>query len=200
MGRIKSCAIPAALLLAACGSQEQGSSGAEDAAAGNRMPVAEQAANEDTADSQLQPVDNAARPDQPNMNPDSENMEWSFSREGGTPRLAFGEPQADNVRLTLSCREDGAVLVSFTRPEEFAEGKPDLLSIVSGNARRSMTIETEHGQLGTSVQAAAPLSAAPLEQFRSGQELEVHWGDSTIHVPGAEDGPVRQFFEACASA
>lgn len=189
----------AALLLAACAPDQQ-----ENAAEADAGPVAEPgepAANEVATDGnaadELQPVDNSARPMPPNGMAGGDEMSWNFSRSAAGAKIAYGVPQTDNVRLMLRCPESGEALLSFIRPADIAEDRPDTLSIASGSARRSLTIETQQGPLGTSVLAQAPLSAAPLQQFRSGNELEVRWGDETISVPGAPDGPVRQFFDAC---
>lgn len=172
-------------------------------AAPEPQPSADRAPAEKEASADaLQPVDDPARSDASNGGfngaTDGDGMSWNFSRTARGPRIAYGVPQTDNVRLMLRCPERSRALLSFIRPDEFAEGKPDMLAIASGNSRRSLTIETEQGPLGTSVEAEAPLSAGPLQQFRSGSELEVRWGDETIRVPGSAQGPVRQFFEACS--
>lgn len=202
--RLREFVTAAALLLAACGSDQQettAEAGAADGAADDAVSAEEAAAVEHNAADRLQPVDNAAQTGPANGAPggqasDDSSMEWNFSRAAGQPKLAFGVPQTDNVRLILRCPESGQALLSFLRRTD-AEDRPGTLAIASGGAQRTLNIETEQGPLGTTVRADVPLSAAPLQQFRSGKGLEVRWGEETINVPGAADGPVRQFFDAC---
>ena len=199
--RANSLYAAAALLLAACGSDPQDNTAGAEADAEAVAAANQPSANEDSAETmppdELQPVDNAARPT-PGGGSASDEMAWNFSNTAAGPKIAYGVPQTDNVRLMLRCPESGQALLSFIRPADIAEGRPDTLSIASGNARRSVTIETEQGPLGTTVKAQAPLSSGPLQQFRSGSGLEVRWGEETISVPAASEAPVRRFFEACA--
>lgn len=193
----------AALGVAACGgAEENGSTEATEAQHRVGSGNAAEAPLGNAAGNQVQPVDDPSRPPAPNGGADdsAENpdMAWSFSRAGPGSKLAYGVPQTDNVRLMLRCPESGAVLLSFLRPSEQVQDRPGTLVLASGNAQRTLTIETQQGPLGTSVEADLPLSSGPLQQFRSGEELEVRWGDSTIRAPADSDRPVRQFFEACS--
>lgn len=196
--RLMILASAAALAVAACGTDEQ----QNDAQA----PAAEPAAGERAAAGndveQVQPVDDPAKADPADGSSAAASgaetgMAWVFSRAAGRPKLAYGVPQTDNVRLMLRCPEPGEALISFIRPDEVAEDKPGTLTIASANAQRTLTVQTQRGPLGVSVEAEAPTSAAPLQQFRTGQNLQVRWGEETVRVPGEEGDPVRQFFEAC---
>lgn len=192
--------VTGAFWLAACDTDRQENAAqtqANSVATPNEVSPDDAEADAATAD-ELQPVDNSARPTPPNGGAASGDMAWTFSRGAAGPRMAYGVPQTDNVRLMLRCPETGLALLSFILPPGMAENLPDTLSIISGSARRSLTIETQQGPLGTSVEAHAPLSAAPLQQFRSGNEMEVRWGDEIIELPAAPEGPVRQFFEGCS--
>lgn len=181
------------LLLAACGQETP------DGAADRAAPVANQPrSSEGAADEALQPVDNQARPAASGEGGEAE-MAWTFTSTGEGPKIAYGEPQTDNVRLMLRCPDSGEALLSFIRPAEEVEDRPDTLVIASAGSSRSLTIEMNQGQLGTSVEAQAPLKSGALQQFHSGNELELRWGEETFRVPGAVDGPVRQFFETCGA-
>jgi hypothetical protein len=197
-----SIAAVAAVTLFGCGSaDETGSTEATEAQHQVGSGNAAEAAQGNASGNQVQPVDDSSRPTAPNGGiADSAadaDMSWAFSRAGPEPKLAYGVPQTDNVRLMLRCPAAGEVLLSFLRPNQEVQNRPGTLVLASGNAQRTLTIETQQGPLGTSVEAELPLSSGPLQEFRSGEELEVRWGDSTIAVPGDSDRPVRQFFEAC---
>lgn len=128
---------------------------------------------------------------------DGDAMRWSFHRTAAGPRLTFGEPQTDNVRLMLRCG-DGQVSVHFMRPADMVERRPGQLTIASGGMQWRAEISSEESQLGgMSIRASAPLSSAPITAFRSGQSLEVRWGPETIALPGQQGGAVQQFFNSC---
>lgn len=189
------------LALAACGSAEENGSGEAEVA--QHESGTENGAAGEADLNQVQPVDDPSRPTPAGGGADGQSagnseMSWSFSRTGPGPKLAYGVPQTDNVRLMLRCPETGEALLSFLRSDQQAQNRPGTLIVAAGNAQRTLTIETQQGPLGTTVEAEIPVSSGPLEEFRSGKEMEVRWGDTEIRVPGASNGPVRQFFETCS--
>lgn len=125
----------------------------------------------------------------------SDEMAWNFSRTAAGPKLVYGEPQTDNVRLLLRCAGN-QVSLNFMRPADVVATRPERLVIASAGEQRTTNVSTEDTQLGPiSVSATAPIASAPISAFRSGNPLEVRWGDETIRVPGTNQA--EQFFAAC---
>lgn len=124
-------------------------------------------------------------------------MRWNFARTARGPKLTYGEPATDNVRLTLRCDGSERVELSFMRPSSAADGNSMTLS--SGGAERQLKATVEETQLGPAlVSAVAPISSQPIQSFRSGSGLQVRWRGETISVPPAgEQG--RQLLDACGA-
>lgn len=185
----------AALALGACGTDapmNDNAASAEDTAASSQNPQA------NTANG-IQPVDNAVASAPENGAADSEDgdgaMAWRFNRTAAGPKLAYGEPRTDNVRLNLRC-DGGQVTLHFMRPAEVVGRRPDKLTVASGGTQWRTDVSAEESQLGgMSISATAPASSAPMTAFASGRPLEVRWGDETIRVPGTDKA--RQFLSAC---
>lgn len=134
--------------------------------------------------------------------PFPDEMRWTFSRSVRGPKLAYGEPATDNVRLMLRC-EGGEAILSFMRSEQAVRGRPDEIVLVGGGERWSIPVETQASQLGgVTVEARAPLSAPPLRRLRAGEPLELRWGPETISLPAgaARQDQVERFFEACQAS
>lgn len=143
------------------------------------------------------PGDRAAAP----PHADNDGMRWNFSRTAAGPRLAYGEPATDDVRLMLRCPPGGdTVLLTFHRPRELAEAQPGEIVIEAGGEVHRSTIDVRESQLGGStIEAQAPVSAGPFRRMRAGLPLTLHWGDRAVSVPagGARQDQVNAFFEAC---
>lgn len=124
-----------------------------------------------------------------------DEMRWLFARTAAGPKLSYGEPQTDNVRLLLRCSGD-ELSVNFIRPADVVSSRPDQLTIASGGMQWTANVSAEESQIGgMSISATAPLSSAPITAFASGRPLEVRWGEETIRVPGTDQA--RQFLSAC---
>lgn len=193
-------AAAALMLLAACAPEDTETTSAEveEVSAAGLDEDKGAGEHKEPSPNALQPVDNSARAVPPPPDADDEaEMRWTFSRSADRPSLAFGEPRTDNVRLMIRCGRNEEAHLSFIRPAEIVAERPHMMTIASGGATRSLTLETRPGQLGTTVEVQAPLAAAPLQQFRSGRDLRLRWGDEEIRVPGGSDGPVEEFFAAC---
>lgn len=122
-------------------------------------------------------------------------MTWAFSRSAAGPKLTYGEPNTDNIRLMLRCEGD-RVSLNFIRPSDVATRRPDRLTVASGAAQREVRVSAEETELGgTSISASVPASAEPIRAFQSGRPLEVRWGQETIRVPGTDKA--KQFLSAC---
>lgn len=132
-----------------------------------------------------------------------DGMQWNFSRSVRGPKLAFGEPATDNVRLMLRCAGEDMVRISSLRPRAAPGGRADRVTVDSDGATYRAEARAEESPLGgTMVEADLPVSAAPLERMRGGAGLTLHWGDQRIETPpaGERQGQVNAFFAACRGA
>ncbi|HUG46227.1 MAG TPA: hypothetical protein VMK31_06930 [Sphingomicrobium sp.] len=148
------------------------------------------------------PADSAdtAAADANGLTPDGaaeEGMEWSFARDSVGPKLAYGAPDSDNVKLMLRCTGGESLRVSFTRPEG-AEGG-ELLLRSGGEERRVDAIAEASQPGGVIIEATVPMSARPLQNFRTGSTLDVLWQGEVISVPAAVE-EARQLFAACRAS
>jgi hypothetical protein len=126
-----------------------------------------------------------------------QGMEWGYASEAAGPRLTYGEPNTDNVRLILRCAEAGTVRLSLPRPEGTESGE---FVLRSEGAERRVFATAEPTELGpVNVQATVPVDARPLQSFRTGSPLDVMWQGEVISIPGPGE-EARQFFEACRAS
>ena len=139
--------------------------------------------------------------DRTDPQPIGDAMRWNFSRTAAGPKLAYGEPATDNVRLMMRCPPGGdSVILSFQRPEQAMEAQPADLTVEAGAEAYRAPADISDSQIGgMAVSAQAPATAAPLARFRAGSPLTVHWGDVVVSVPaGAEhQAAIAGFFDAC---
>ena len=120
------------------------------------------------------------------------DMAWNFSTTARGPKLAYGEPQTDNVRLTLRCAGGDRIELSFMRS---AVGGGQM-TVRSGGASETVSASAEETQLGGHlVTAELPASAAPLQRFRGGNALAVEFGGESRTVPTS--GEADRLFGAC---
>ena len=179
--------IPTALLLlAACGDQAARDDASPAQPDGNTQAVTSPAVSEDLVD----------RGDGQAGRADEVGMSWIFSDSAGGPKLAYGIPQTDNLRLMLRCAEAGNVRFVFMRP---ASASPiTRVTISSGGASSEVEAQSDASQLGgISVETELPVDSGPLIQFRSGHRINVSWTGGEISVPEAGQQADR-LFEACA--
>ena len=179
----------AALLLAGCsGAPEDAPSTnvAAPASEGTEVPAGGEPANPASGE------EATARP------PLDDGMRWHFSRSVEGPKLAFGEPATDNVRLMLRCPSGGgSVVLSFTRPADIVAARPIEATLASGGSEARLDVDSRESALGGRlVEATIALDSAPIRRFRDRSALTLRWGEERIAVPAAgADG--RRFFEAC---
>jgi hypothetical protein len=142
----------------------------------------------------LTPVDTATE----EMNGVGEQgMEWSYTSEAPGPKLTYGEPNTDNVRLMLRCAEAGTVGLMLPRPEGTESGE---FILRSEGAERRVFATAAVTELGpVNVEATVPVDARPLQSFRTGSPLDIIWQGEEISVPSAGE-EARQFFEACRAS
>ncbi|QIG79021.1 hypothetical protein [Stakelama tenebrarum] len=137
----------------------------------------------------------------PQASPDPESepeMAWRYSR--GEPRLVYGEPATDNLRLAMRCPvNDDNVVLSFMRPSDVVERRPDVLTVSAGRETGQYEIMTNETQLGVSIEVVLPKDDGPLRAFREGDPLEIWWGKESFEVPFDEEAAPRiaRFFDAC---
>ncbi len=84
-------------------------------------------------------------------------MRWNFTETSG-PKLAYGKPATDKVRLVLRCDGSGEIAFSFLRPETVKIGKT--LTVQSDGASESVKPTATPSQLsGVSVSARLSMQA-----------------------------------------
>ncbi len=131
---------------------------------------------------------------QPEIEGGDDRMSWKFSTAAG-PKLTYGEPATDNVRLMMRCAGADRVILSFL--QSAAPDNASRMTVRSHGASQTIATNIEATQLeGVSVSAELSASAAPLEQFREGNPLRVEWASEMLTVPpaGAE---AERFLGAC---
>lgn len=120
------------------------------------------------------------------------DMAWNFNTTARGPKLAYGVPQTDNVRLTLRCAGSDRIELSFMRGEAGGEQ----MTVRSGGASESVSATAQETQLGGYVVAAElPANAAPLERFRAGNPLTVEYAGESRAVPPS--GEADRLFNSC---
>lgn len=181
--------LTAALLLAGC------SGAPEDAPSTNAAAPASDGTEAPTGG---EPANAASGEEATAQPPLDDGMRWHFSRSVEGPKLAFGEPATDNVRLMLRCPPGGdGVVLSFTRPADIVAARPGEATLASGGSEARLDIDSRESALGGRlVEATVGLDSAPVRRFRDGSALTLRWGEERIVVPaGGTEG--RRFFEAC---
>lgn len=190
---IKNMTIAAAMLLAACSSS--GGNGQDGADADFDMSGAP--GEDSVEDNALQPVDEGEAAS-PGEGPDSviaESMEWQFEDGPAGPRLSYGEPESDYVRLAVSCEGDMARL-HFMRPARVVRDRPDALIVESGGMQWKAAISARASELaGMDIEASIPLSAEAMTAFGAGNPIELRWSGEIIRVPPTDQA--GRFLDSC---
>jgi hypothetical protein len=131
----------------------------------------------------------------------SSDMAYFYKQGEEGPALSYGEPDTDNIALSLRCPAGGtgkSLLLSFNRPREIVDQRPDTITLAAGTAREDLRIDTRSTQLGTTVEVQTSPDADPIQAFRDGAKLSLLYGDETIGIPATGDhGKIARFFAAC---
>lgn len=174
------------LAIAACAEETPTEAPAE-------VPGNELAGTEPTAPAPTPEPDSGDGIDGNRAQPEGEPMAWNFATTAAGPKLTYGEPRTDNVRLMLRCAGGDRIAFSFMRSSA-GEGP---MTVRSGGVSETAPATAEQTQLGgVSVRAELSSGAAPLQRFRGGSSLTVEYAGETRTVPPA--GPeADRFFEAC---
>ena len=138
-----------------------------------------------------------AQQQQPSSSEPDDRMRWHFSRTDRGPKLVYGEPRTDNVRLMLRCPPGGdSAILSFHRPSTLVRRRPEELRLASGAAEQTYAVDARESALGgMTVEIVVPVDSGPLREFGDGQPLSLHWGDETIAVPTAAEA--GRFLRVC---
>jgi hypothetical protein len=152
---------------------------------------------EATSEPTLSGIETGNGPDAGRVGVVQDGMEWLFATDATGPRLAYGEPGTDNVRLMLRCADRGAIRLSFLRPEGTQSGE---FVLRSEGAERRVYANAEETELGAvNVVAVMPVDARPLQSFRAGSPVDIQWQGEVISLPGAGE-EARRLFEACRAS
>lgn len=132
-----------------------------------------------------------------------QDMAYYFSQGERGATLSFGVPQTDNTALNLRCPRgagDKSVLIYFTRPGRIVAKRPATIDLRAGEAEQQLPIETRETQLGTTVEVETAVSTPVMQQYRTGQPLDVFYGEEKVTIPSrSSDREIQQFFNACAA-
>lgn len=131
------------------------------------------------------------------------DLGWSLHHaEGEGAKLAYGQPDSDNVLLMMTCQpRSGQVLVSMTAPAGSAPASIELTS--SGRSSRLPGATAPAMAEGASlVEAMAPANDPALQNFaRTGDIAVVENGrPAQMPVRRAERAAVSDFFAQCRAA
>jgi hypothetical protein len=152
---------------------------------------------EATAEPTLQGIETGNGPDAGMNGGGVDGMEWTFASDATGPRLSYGEPGTDNVKLLLRCADRGAIRMSFLRPEGTESGE---FILRSEGAERRVYANAEETELGAvNVVAVMPVDARPLQSFRAGSPVDIQWQGEVVSLPGAGE-EARRLFEACRTS
>jgi hypothetical protein len=122
-------------------------------------------------------------------------MGWSLNHvEGEGAKLAFGQPQSDNVLLMMTCQpKSGQVLVSANAPTKV---RPVLELSSRGTKGRYMgAIGPALGE-GTVIEAQARAADPVLQSFANTGDLAIMIDGQRTAVPG-DRAKVREFLTSC---
>lgn len=127
-------------------------------------------------------------------------MAWSLNHaEGEGAKLAYGQPQSDNVLIMMTCQpRSGRVLVSMTAP---LDAPSDAIEIASRdhNSRLAADATPGMGEGASYVEAQAAVTDPALTSFAATGDLAVmaNGRKSPLPVRGPERRAVNDFFAAC---
>lgn len=127
-------------------------------------------------------------------------MAWSLNHaEGEGAKLAYGQPQSDNVLIMMTCQpKSGQVLVSMTAP---MDAPSDAIEIASHgrNSRLIADATPGMGEGASYVEAQASIADPALSSFAATGDLAVmaNGRKAPLPVRGPERAAVNDFFAAC---
>lgn len=127
-------------------------------------------------------------------------MAWSLNHaEGEGAKLAYGQPQSDNVLIMMTCQpRSGRVLVSMTAP---MDAPSDAIQISSRdhNSRLAADATPGMGEGASYVEAQAPVTDPALVSFEATGDLAVMANGRRTPLPvrGPERRAVSDFFASC---
>lgn len=127
-------------------------------------------------------------------------MAWSLNHaEGEGAKLAYGQPQSDNVLIMMTCQpRSGRVMVSMTAS---ADAPSDAIEIASRgrNSRLAADATPGMGEGAAYVEAQAAVSDPALKSFEATGDLAVmaNGRKATMPVRGPERRAVSDFFASC---
>ncbi|WP_309088330.1 hypothetical protein [Phenylobacterium sp.] len=132
--------------------------------------------------------------------PTGPDMAWSLNHaEGEGAKLAYGQPQTDNVLLMLTCEpRSGAVRVSMSAPDG---GGGKALRLSSGGRSAKLAGQAAPSGLGDGllIEAEARADDPVLARFAQSGELAVAVGARWTKLP-ADPDKSRRFVESCRGA
>ena len=131
------------------------------------------------------------------------DLGWSLHHaEGEGAKLAYGQPDSDNVVLMMTCQpRSGQVLVSLTAPDTVGVESIEIAS--KGHSSRlpgaAAPAMTEGASL---VEAMAPATDAALQSFARTGDIAVMKNGRAARMPvrQAERATVADFFAECRAA
>ncbi|MES2721807.1 MAG: hypothetical protein V4656_01515 [Pseudomonadota bacterium] len=127
-------------------------------------------------------------------------MAWSLNHaEGEGAKLAYGQPQSDNVLIMMTCQpRSGRVLVSMTAP---MDAPTDAIHLASkrNNSRLAAVATPGMGEGAVYVEANAPVTDRALASFAQTGDLSVvtKGRKAAMPVSSSERVAVNGFFAAC---
>jgi len=166
-------------------------SSCQPAAQGDAAEVDEPAATTPTGTTGTQgsPVD-------PTVYADGE-ARWMLSEDGNEQFLAFAVPETDDVRLLISCRNQGRTLRLW---REYGEADEPTFQLSSGDVRTSYPGEMNPEGMAPQLEGVAPARAPVFVAFSATGELVMTVGGETRDLsagPGALP-MVAAFFDHCS--
>jgi hypothetical protein len=116
--------------------------------------------------------------------------------EGPSAKLAYGEPNSDNVGLMLQCTR-GSRMVEVS--DVVRSAPANMLSLASLGQRTDLAAKTEAGEGAPMVVAHAPSAAPALAAFRKSGRMEVSYAGMRYSVAAKpqEQASVERFFSTC---
>lgn len=131
------------------------------------------------------------------------DLGWSLHHaEGEGAKLAYGQPDSDNVLLMMTCQpRSGQVLVSLTAPASTALETIEIAS--KGHSSRLPGASAPAMAEGSSlIEAMTPATDPALQSFARTGDIAVVENGRTAHMPvrRAERASVSDFFAQCRAA
>ncbi len=124
------------------------------------------------------------------------NFGLFYMDEGQDAKLAYGEPNSDNVGLMFQCAKGSRVIEVTDAPHN--SGEPSITLASSGRSQ-VLKARLESGEGAMLLVATTPYNVAPLSAFRRSGRLEVAQAGARYGVAASanERVGVERFFAAC---